>query len=322
VLTFYGIDEEKGSSKVFASVPETLPRNTLWIDLLNPTREDERAVERLLGVEIPTRDEMQEIEFSSRLYVEAGALVMSQPVINKSATDQPETAVVTFILTKECLATVRYAEPAPFSMFIQRLARDATLAHSCEDVLVGLLEQIADRLADILEGATSELEKISRDIFLPSGEQLQGNDFKIILSRIGHVSDLSSKAKDSLLNLNRLNLFLAAHMGEDSDLAGRIKTLSKDVHSLDEHGVFLSAKVSFLLDATLGMINIEQNNIIKIFSVAAVAFLPPTLIASIYGMNFHVLPELEWSLGYPMAIFLMLLSAIVPFRYFRAKKWL
>jgi magnesium transporter len=183
---------------------------------------------------------------------------------------------------------------------------------------MNLLEQIVDRLADIMEACVAELETISREIFGEDG----GRDHKEVLRRIGRVGDLSTKAKDSLLSLNRMVLFLTAQARVGKETRTRLKTLSRDVVSITEHATFVASKVTFLLDATLGLINIEQNNIIKIFSVAAVAFLPPTLIASIYGMNFQILPELGWEYGYPMALGLMVLSAVLPFWYFKHRGWL
>lgn len=299
---------------------EALPEQTVWIDMLTPSRDDEAAISHLLNLDIPSHEEMKEIEASSRLYEDGGALVMTMPVLARAMTDEPESAVVTFILAGTRLLTVRYVDPLPFAMFVRRLARQPALVASGEQALVGLLEQIADRLADVLEGSTADLEAISRDIFRKS--DVKGPDLKDILQRVGRAGDLATKAKDSLLGLNRLLLFLGGQTSIRKDVKLRMKTLMRDANSIADHASFLSGKVAFLLDATLGMINIEQNNIIKLFTVAAVAFLPPTLIASIYGMNFEFLPELKWRYGYPIALGLMLLSAIIPFLYFRRKKWL
>lgn len=279
-------------------------------------------VERLFSLKIPTREEMKEIEISSRLYVEKDSLFMTMPVIGHSLSEAPESELVTFILSNNKLITLRYDDPTPFGMFVQRINKQPLLAASGELVLMGLLEQIADRLADILENATNDLESLSHNIFHSGDSQANTPDFKEALKRIGHVTDLATRAKDSLMNLNRLLLFFAAQFKVKRETKNRIDTLMLDASSIDEHAKFLSAKANFLLDATLGLINIEQNNIIKIFSIAAVAFLPPTLIASIYGMNFDLMPELKWELGYPLALLLMFISAIAPFWYFRRKKWL
>lgn len=321
MITFFHHNQGDFLQTVVEGTPKVLPDNTVWIDLFLPTKSDEQIVERLLSIEVPTREEMQEIEASSRLYVDEGALVMTMPILNKVSTSEPEAVAVTFILAGDRLVTVRNADPAPFGIFIQRSHRQPSLVATGEQALMGLLEQAADGLADILEGAAAELEGLSREIFRSNGSN-GGTNFNEALRSIGHVGELAAKAKESLLNFTRLLLFFASQTGLKKDAKIRLKTLMRDASSIDEHATFLSAKVSFLLDATLGLINIEQNKIIKIFSVAAVAFLPPTLIASIYGMNFESMPELKWEGGYLLAIGLMIVSSIVPFWYFRRKKWL
>ncbi|MBE1237860.1 magnesium transporter CorA family protein [Phaeovibrio sulfidiphilus] len=299
-----------------------LPGQTVWLDMLMPTTDEISAVEALLDIELPSREEMAEIELSSRLYVDGPALVMTMPVLNNSAADEPESAPITFILVRHQLLTIRYTDPLSFKIFTRRINREHALIATGEQALLGLLEQVTDRLADILETSIADLEGLSKEIFRATGKSGAGCDFTDILRRIGRTGDLGSKIKDSLLGLNRLVLFLSsqpAMKGEDRD---RTKTLLRDVASITEHATFVSSKIQFLLDATLGLINIEQNSIIKIFSVAAVAFLPPTLIASIYGMNYDNMPELHWEYGYYGALALMLVSAILPFSYFRYKKWL
>lgn len=299
-----------------------IPPGTVWIDMLEPTPEETDSVERLLRIDVPTREEMKKIEESSRLYVEDGALFMTMPIVNKAATE-PENASVTFILTASAPVTLRYVDPQPFGRYARRIQRQPDLAASPEMALVGLLEQVVDRLDDILEGATSDIDAISADIFRrPNGKPHRGEDLQEILKRVGRAGDLASKARGSVLGLNRLLLFLSTHPSCSRDAKGRIETLMRDVRSLSEHDDFLADKIGFLQDATLGMIDIAQNGIIKIFTVAAVAFMPPTLIASVYGMNFQHMPELSWQFGYPLALLLMVLSAVLPFLFFRYKRWL
>ncbi|RVD69015.1 magnesium transporter, partial [Mesorhizobium sp. M4A.F.Ca.ET.029.04.2.1] len=223
--------------------------------------------------------------------------------------------------------TVRYHEPKAFKTFPLRAEKVATGCTSGDTILIGLLEAIVDRLADILERAGRDVEAISRDIFEARSTKVskRNRDFQELLKAIGRKEDIASPIRDSLISLQRLAGFLA-HVATQTkmskDIRARVKTLSRDVLSLADHATFLSQKISFLLDATLGMISIEQNAIIKIFSVAAVIFLPPTLVASIYGMNFNVIPELKWEFGYPFAIAMMVISAILPFWYFRRRGWL
>lgn len=321
MLMLFHFDQGILQQTPIEGVLDALPEQTVWIDIVRPTADDEQAMSRLLSVDIPTHEEMQEIEASSRLYEDGGALVMTMPVLTRAMTDEPEAAAVTFILAGSRLITVRYVDPLPFSMFVRRLARQPALISTGEVAMVGLLEQIADRLADVLESATADLEAISRDIFRKD-EVRGGNDLKEMLQRVGRAGDLATKAKDSLLGLNRMMLFLSSQTGIHKGVKQRMKTLTRDANSIAEHATFLSTKVAFLLDATLGMINIEQNNVIKLLTVASIAFLPPTLIGSLYGMNFEFMPELKWRYGYLMAVGLMFLSAVLPLVYFRRKKWL
>ena len=299
----------------------------VWADLLNPTKEEEATIEQLIGVGIPTREEMEEIEISSRLYVENGAYVMTATLPAQADGDRPIMSPVTFVLAGNRLVTVRYHEPRAFQTFPLRAEKADIGCTSGETILMALLEAIVDRLADVLERASSEVVVISHDIFHPTEKKAskRDRDFQLILRRIGAKEDLVSKIQDSLLTLQRMSGFLAnaTSQGKNGkDVRARVKTLSRDVVSLTDHASFQSQKITFLLDATLGMINIEQNAIIKIVSVAAVVFLPPTLVASIYGMNFDLMPELKWMLGYPFAIGLMVISAVLPFWFFRRKGWL
>lgn len=299
----------------------------VWIDLLNPTKEEENSIERLIGVGIPTREEMEEIEISSRLYAENGAYVMTATLPAHTDGDRPEMLPVTFVLAGDRLVTIRYHEPRAFQTFPLRAEKADTGCTGGDTILVALLEAIVDRLADVLERASREVITVSQDIFESKEKKAskRDRDFQEILHRIGSKEDLVSKIQDSLLTLQRLSGFLANIVGrdlEDKELRARVKTLSRDVISLSDHASFQTQKITFLLDATLGMINIQQNAIIKIVSVAAVVFLPPTLVASVYGMNFDIMPELKWFFGYPMALGLMVVSAVLPFWFFRRKGWL
>jgi magnesium transporter len=255
---------------------------------------------------------MQEIELSSRLYQENGALFMTATLVTKVDTQQPESHAVTFILTDRCLVTIRYIDPQPFRVFSYRSER----------------QSIVDRIADVLEKVGHNIDNLIQSIFRHNNPHLAPNaekpDFQEILQHIATNGDVVSKTRESMVSILRLITFLNQAMTAhaSSDVLIRINTVNKDLTALGDHASFLSNKVNFLLDATLGMIGIEQNNIIKIFSVAAVVFLPPTLIASIYGMNFHTMPELDWPFGYPLAVVLMVLSAYLPYRFFKGKGWL
>ncbi|MBJ7403703.1 MAG: magnesium transporter CorA family protein [Bradyrhizobium sp.] len=304
----------------------TVPENAVWIDLVNPSAAEDKAVERLAGIAIPTREDMQEIEISSRLYMENGARYMTATLMCHSDTDMPRTTPVTFILGDHRLVTVRYDLPKPFSLVEAKLARSCTPSITGEMVLMELLDAVIDRCADILERCGAEIDQVSHDIFEPESERHgQAKRYSQILISIGRKGDLTSKVRESLVSIGRVVTFLSAVVEGvkwSKDMREQLKTMQRDVASLTDHASYLSSKITFTLDAMLGVVNLEQNNIIKLFSVMAVVLMPPTLIASVYGMNFKVMPELEWVHGYPMALVMMLIAAIVPYWIFKWKKWL
>jgi magnesium transporter len=309
----------------------TLPPGAVWLDLVEPTKEEERFVEQSIGLEVPTEADMREIEASSRLYTENDALYMTGAVLLVADRNDPANTPITFILTPNVVVTVRYATPKPFVTFSERCQRPASGPLSPGTVLVGLLETVVDRAADILEASGSDLDTVSREIFRGNAVQNGGNgktqveaDLRDILIRIGQRGDLLSKLRDSLVGLTRIAFYLGTTppSGISGDLEQRLKVLRADLRSLAEYETHLSSKVTFLLDATLGLISIQQNGIIKIFSVVSVVFLPPTLVASIYGMNFQHMPELAWHLGYPMALLIMVASGVLPYWFFKLRGWL
>ena len=304
-----------------------LPPGTVWIDLLTPTPEEERAVERALSIDAPTREEMQEIEFSSRIYREGNVSYMTVTVLYGSEGPRPDTTAVTFIRAPQTLVTLRYAEPNAFRSFPGRALRQPALCATGDAALLGLLDAIVDRAADILEKLGTDQDAVSKGIFAaePGVKRPAGVLLEMAVRQLGRVEDLNTRMRDSLLSLGRVLIFLTQELLEQrssEEALQRVKTLSRDTQSLAEHAAFLAQKSNFLLDATLGLINIEQTTIIKIFSVAATVFLPPTLIASIYGMNFGTMPELHWPFGYPIALAMMVLSAVLPYFYFRRRGWL
>jgi magnesium transporter len=297
----------------------------IWVDLQAPTAEEEERLEKALGVNLPTREEMEEIEVSSRLYYEDGAAFMTATLPAQADRDDAHMAPVTFVLTGDCLVTIRYHDPRVFTTFPQRAEKVAMGLKNGEAVLMALLEAVVDRLADVLERAGRDIDLTSRKVFQQDEAAPRALDFRAMLQEIGRKGDLTSDIRDSLVTLERLLGFLGQVTNQrksERDIRERLKTLGRDTRSLADHASFLSQKITFLLDATLGMVNIEQNAIIKIFSVAAVVFLPPTLIASIYGMNFKYMPELDWPFGYPLALALMVASAIMPLKFFKRRGWL
>ena len=304
--------------------PAPFPDEFLWADLFEPTVEEEKAVESLLTVDVPTRDEMKEIETSNRLYEEGNAVYMTATVGSKLDSEMPESSAITFILANDRLITNRYADPTPVKRFMQYVERSPAACTSSATLLAGLLESFVERIADLLERVQGELDTVSHTIFGRGQGQPSSADLQAMIRKIGANGDLVSKARESLVSFQRLLMYVqqATSVTLSQDQRGRYKSALRDVQSLSDHAGFLANKIQFLLDAVLGLINLEQNNIIKIFSVAAVMFLPPTLVASVYGMNFHRMPELDKAWGYPLALVLMVVSAVVPYLYFRRRGWL
>jgi len=292
-----------------------------WIDLCDPTPDETEAIESLLGAAIPTHEDMVEIEKSSRLYAVEDVAVMTVPLLIKSASAYPETTHVAFILTPRQLVTVRYGEPPSFADFAGIIERRPEALAGPGIAFAGLLDAIVDRLADTLEMTGRDLDALGRSVFTGKATS---RDLRDQMQKLGRSGEVISKASESLVGLALLVTFARGldTVQADEEVARKVRTVGQDVDVLSQHSGWQTNKSAFLLDALLGMINIEQNGLIKIFSVVAVVFLPPTLIASIYGMNFEHMPELGWWFGYPLAIAVMVASMIVPYLIFRRKGWI
>lgn len=299
----------------------------LWIDLLNPSIEEERVVEQALGGEIPTREEMQEIESSSRLYEENGVLFMTATVLVNADTSMPESTPATFILMPNRLVTVRYADPSPFRhMAVQCVSKPQLLMQPAH-LMTAILDAIVDRMADLLENTSTDLDTLSRRVFGTVEHKKQRRSevlFRELLTAFGRSGDLVARIRESLTSLTRLHNFLVEteRLPNYPELREHLSGLRADLLSLADHAAFLSNKIAFLLDATLGLVSIEQNTIIKTLAVAGTVFLPPTLIASIYGMNFEHMPELAWPWAYPLSLLLIICSGAAPYWFFKRKHWI
>jgi magnesium transporter len=307
---------------------ETAPmtKDTVWYDLFDPTPEEDAFVEKCLGISVPTRAEMREIEASSRFYQENGASYMTAFIVHNIDADVPTGSTVTFILSGNALVTVRYAEPKSFPLFLQSVTKGDISCNSGAAVMIGIIEMLVERKADLIQLIQDRADKIANAIFAHQGGRRRGDKkLEVLLKGTGAQGDTVARAQESATSLERVVHFFevaACERNCDTKILQRIQAAEKDINSLQENMQFLSSRMNFLLDATLGMISNEQNQIIKLFSVMAVMLMPPTLVASVYGMNFRHMPELEWIDGYPIALGLMFLSALIPFLYFRRKRWL
>ena len=306
---------------------KALPKGAIWVDLLNPTKEEEALAEKLIGTNIPTREELSEIEPSSRLYQMRGIAFLTVSVLHGIVEGHPGSDAVGFILTDDHLVSVRYIDPKPFIIFSEHIYAEPELAGDSKTLFVRLLDAIVDRLADEFEVAGKDIETVSRQIFDHHTHRSQRNPelrLEALLMRIGKVQMLLAKLRETAVSTTRLLTFLETIdlIDKDSAVRRHVQSLVADAQALSDHSNFLGDNLTFLLDASLGLISLEQNNVMKIFSVFAVVFMPPTLIAGIYGMNFERMPELKWLLGYPMALALILASAVFPLWYARRKGWL
>ena len=328
MLTTYAVENGTAVARADAAGDADALRRAVWIDLLDPSSDEEKAVQAALRVEIPTREEMQEIEASSRLYREGDALFLTANVLHGVEAGEYGSTAVTFVLTPGGLVTLRYATPKAFTAFAARCARAPALLASPDAAMLHLFEQMVDRLADTLERVAADMDRASRAAFRTARAEAKAAakdaDLRDTLLVLGRVGEVTTRASETLLGLSRIVSFVSAEKSAAvrRENQGLIKTLVRDVRSVLEYATFLNSKAQFLLDAVLGIINVEQNGIIKTFTVAAVALMPPTLIASVYGMNFEHMPELKWGLGYPFSLLLMALSAALPVWWFRRKGWL
>jgi magnesium transporter len=308
---------------------QKLEPQMIWVDVVKPNTAERNAIEKKFHVRIPSVEEISEIELSNCLYFENDSYYLTVNMVLKDDQSEYQTGAVTFILSGSMLMTVRYCEPYAFKLFNSQVNKGSRLTEvTDQSILVNLLESAVYNIADILERAGERLDKEAEKIFRTKDgqktKQKHSHNFESILREIGINGQLISKTRESLVSFSRVLSYLTqlSNLRFEHEIKSHLVTLMKDITSLSDHAMFLSNKINFLLDATLGMVSIEQNRVIKIFSVAAVIFLPPTLIASIYGMNFTHIPELSWKYGYIFALAVMSFSAWLPYKFFKKRKWL
>jgi len=325
------------------------PAQGVWIDLLDATIAERALAARLTGLRVPAREEIAEIEASSRLQREGDTLYLSTSIVARPDDGGPMLVTpLGLVLSPRHLLSVRYSRLGAFDSFARTLSAGppdpaspvpatrgppsstplSSTPFSSSDAFVGLMEAMVDRAADILEHAGAELDVLSQSIFHAEHRSGRGGrsdaTLRGVLRRIGRAGDLVSHLRDSLLGLGRIAAYVAeAHLPwMPPDLHARCASVRADIASLADHDAQLTGKVQFLLDATLGFLNIEQNNGIKVLTVVSLVGVPPTLIASIYGMNFKDMPELNWAYGYSYALALIVLSIAGPLALFRWRGWL
>jgi magnesium transporter len=303
-----------------------VPEGTGWVDVFQPSPEEDRATEAFLGSSLPTREETQEIEFSSRFYSEDGAVYMTVSLLTGIDIARPIITPFTIVIAGDRIATLRYEDLRAFRQFLSRAGKSGSGCTTSAQVFLGLIEAIVDRMADVLERIGTDVDHINREVFTERKESSQrAKRLEVMIDEIGYQGDLAAKARESLASLERLIQFAGLALPgalKKGTSAARLKLAGRDIRSLEDQVSFLNSKINFLLDATLGLISVQQNEVIRILTVVTTVFFPPTMIGTVYGMNFKWMPELDWGFGFPYAIILMVISAVLPFLYFKRRGWL
>ena len=313
----------------YPNIPEgSPPVAPVWIDLRDPTEAEAAEAQAAFGAPIPSFHDLSEIETSSRLRVAGQRIFLSTPLVYGSETPEPHLTPVGFLLSPTLLVTVHFTTLKAFDQVVSDCGSEADL--SAEHVFVRLLEEIVDRQADHLEHVGAKLDQISRETFSRAAGkagagQLDNNALRLTLAALGAAGDRLSMTRDALLGVARIAPFVMERGHAcvcDTDNQTRLKAVRMDVASLADYETHLSDKTQFLLDAVLGLINVAQNDIFKVLTIVSVVGIPPTFIASMYGMNFHRMPELEWAWGYPYALALIVVSTLLPLAWFKWRKWM
>jgi magnesium transporter len=293
-----------------------------WVDLLQPTNEEVERVRKLTGLRVPSESEISEIESTSRLGFENGSFYVSSPLVGRSEDDGHVLIPVGFVLSAQVLLTVRFA-PLPSFDEAHQIC-ESSKVRTAEEAFLHILESIVDRAADKLEHARAECDELSRSTFQRAVSRAHSRHLQRTLQRVGAVAHQVSLVHDGLLGTGRISAYITdgSFEGAPAVNGARLHAIRADVTSLMDYEAHLSIKVQFLLDATLGFISIEQNEIVKTLTIASVVGVPPVLIAGIYGMNFRFMPELGWRYGYLFALVLIAVSALIPLLWFKHRHWM
>ncbi len=299
--------------------------SALWIDLLRATPDEVATVESATGTNLPSADDRAAIEQSSRLIRDDDALYLTATVLTGLDDEEPRGTPIAFVLNARHLITVRDEAPRSFERFREKLATkhrplDAPL------MLVALIDALSDRLADELEAIARDVQAVSDRLFRrpEAATRTDGDELQATIVTIGRLQDRLTKARESSSSLERLLSFFTGfdHLCDEQDVRARAESVRGDLHGLVENAAYQTNTAQFLLDTTLGLISVDQNNVMEIVSVVSVVFVPPTLVASIWGMNFAHMPELREPWGYPLGLAVIALSAVLPYLFFRWKRWL
>ncbi len=317
MLRFFAFTDSKlVEQKLKTGLLENPIPATGWVDAQDASEEEHTRLEVLLHTELPESDDVEEIESSARYFVDSSGIHVHSLFLTQSE-GRMDTTTVAFILQPERLITVRECELADFRLLRMRARRGQVEVRSARHLLLTMFDQKVENLADAVEDIHHELEIISHRVL-----EEAGTDLESAIDDLAALEDSNGKIRLCLMDTQRSISFLQRHLRDTTAAQEIIPDVIRDIDTLMSHTTFLFDKINFLMSTTQGFINIEQNKIIKIFSIASVVFLPPTLVASLYGMNFDFMPELHLEYGYPLAIGLMVMAGIAPYLYFKRKGWL
>ena len=304
-----------------------MPTEIIWADLVNPTDEEKQFVEKLLKIRVPTEDSLSEIEASSRLILDNGTLYLSSPAVRLNEDNEAEVTPVGFVIGPHVLVTVRFAQSPIFDAIGKRIGSDESLENGmC--VFTSLIEAMVDRGADVLEQLGAKVDQLSRGVFKGGLVRTKrpvrsSRNMREALENVGELADRLAKARDVLLGVGRIASY-SNDVGNERITAAskkRLEAVAKDVASLSDYETRLSDKIQLLLDAVLGFINIQQNELFKILTIVSVVGVPPTILVGVWGMNFKNMPELSWTLGYPLALLAIIASGVLPLIWFKLRGW-
>ncbi|MET4385575.1 magnesium transporter [Bradyrhizobium sp. F1.4.3] len=309
------------------SIGAEMPAEIIWADLLNATDKEKKFVERLLGMRVPSEQSLGEIEASSRLIHDHGTLYLSSPAVRFNEDNEAEITPVGFVIGPRVLVTVRFWPLPIFDDIGKRIGTDDSLENGmC--VFTSLLEAMVDRGADVLEHLGATADTLSRSVFKGGLVRTKrpvrsSRRMREALENVGELADRLAKARDVLLGVGRIASF-AGDVGSEWITAAskkRLDAVSKDVASLSDYETRLSDKIQLLLDAVLGFINIQQNEMFKVLTIVSVVGVPPTILVGVWGMNFKNMPELSWTFGYPLALLAIIASGVLPLIWFTRRGW-
>ncbi len=307
---------------------DPLPDNIVWIDMHAPSTDEKKYIERCFNIDVLTSEEISRIEVMSPFYKSKESYYMTLTTIGRKDTQHFDCIAFTSVITTKCLITLHYDDIPALKTFTNLTKYEIGMYRMPAILLSAITEVFIHDVGEILEKTGNSLDLLIEDVFdkqIRTKGVRQVNNYNIIISKIGHIGNTISMSRESLVSINRLIIYFTqieynSILQKEHKL--RLRHMAREIGSLTEYASFLAQRTSFLLDATLGLLSVEQNMVVKVFTIASAVLMPPTLIASVYGMNFRFMPETTWEYGYPLAVLLMLVSAILPYRYFKRKGWL